>query len=343
MATDPREKLLDLVQSHRVTAVIYVAARLGLAELLRDGPRTVKELASRTQTDRDALARLLVALSTVGICSRVSEDRYLLTELGAGLDGAAERSFKNWVIFEGYMLARRWDGLLDSIMSGKTAAQLQDVGDNFDLMARTPEHVRIFNEAMTDLTRLVTHDLLQAYDFGTISHLMDVGGGSGQLMGAVAREYSNIKGTVFDLPRCANAANQHFGSLGLSDRLTFVAGDFFHAVPAVAEVIILKSIIHDWDDERSCIILGNCRRALPQKGRLLLVERAMPELPGADDAGRSCAMSDLNMLRGPGGRERTEREYYRLLTESGFRPTAVLRAGRFNLIESCLVEAARDA
>jgi hypothetical protein len=141
---------------------------------------------------------LLVALSTVGICSRV-EGRYLLNELGAGLDGAAERSFKNWVIFEGSMLIRRWEGLLDSIMSGKTAAQLQDVDDNFDLMSRTPEHVRIFNDAMTDLTRLVTHDLLQAYDLSTISHLMDVGGGSGELIGAVARAYSTIRGTAFDL------------------------------------------------------------------------------------------------------------------------------------------------
>ncbi|MHC2434093.1 methyltransferase [Bradyrhizobium sp. USDA 4451] len=336
MTTNPPERLLDLVQSHRVTAVIYVAARLGLAELLRDGPRTIDELASRTHTDRDALARLLVALSTVGICSRVGERRYLLTELGTGLDGAAGRSFKNWVIFEGSMLTKRWDGLLDSIMSGKTASQLQDVEDNFDLMARSPEHVRIFNEAMTDLTRLVTHDLLEAYDFGAISHLTDVGGGSGELMGAVARAYPAIRGTVFDLPRCADAANQCFERLGISDRVGFVAGDFFHVVPAVADAIILKSIIHDWDDERSRIILGNCRKALPQKGRLLLVERAMPELPGTDDAGRSCAMSDLNMLRGPGGRERTEREYCRLLTESGFRPIAVLRAGRFNLTESRL-------
>jgi ubiquinone/menaquinone biosynthesis C-methylase UbiE len=336
MTTNPPEQLLDLVQSHRVTAVIYVAARLGLAELLRDGPRTVEELASRTHADRDALARLLVALSTVGICSRVGEGRYMLNELGAGLDGAAERSFKNWVIFEGSMLVRRWEGLLDSIMSGKTAAQLQDVDDNFDLMARTPEHVRIFNEAMTDLTRLVTHDLLKAYDFGTISHLMDVGGGSGELMGAVARAYSTIRGTVFDLPRCANTAKQHFERLGISDRVGFVAGDFFQSVHATGDAIILKSIIHDWDDERGCIILKNCRQALPPDGRLLLVERSMPESPGTDDADRSCAMSDLNMLRGPGGRERTEREYYWLLTESGFRPTALHRAGRFNLIESCL-------
>ncbi|WP_177248803.1 methyltransferase [Bradyrhizobium sp. Ghvi] len=221
-------------------------------------------------------------------------------------------------------------------MSGKTAAQLQDIDDNFELMARSPEHVRIFNEAMTDLTRLVTHDLRQAYDFGMISHLMDVGGGSGELMGVVALVYSTIRGTVFDLPRCADAANQHFGHLGISDRIDFVAGDFFHEVPAVSDAIIVKSIIHDWNDERSRSILGNCRKVLPQKGRLLLFERAMPELPSTDDAARSCAMSDLNMLRGPGGRERTEREYYRLLTESGFSPIAVLRADRFNLIVSRL-------
>lgn len=172
---DAPVKLLDLIQSHRVTAVIYVAARLGLAELLRDGAQTVDELAHATRADRDALARLLVALSTVGICSRVGEHHYSLTELGAGLDGTAEQSFKNWAVFEGHMLTKRWDGLLNSIMSGKTAAQLQNVDDNFDLMARTPEHVRMFNDAMADLTRLVTPDVLQAYDFSAVSHLMDVG------------------------------------------------------------------------------------------------------------------------------------------------------------------------
>jgi ubiquinone/menaquinone biosynthesis C-methylase UbiE len=333
---DAPVKLLDLIQSHRVTAVIYVAARLGLAELLRDGARTVDELAHATVADRDALARLLVALSTVGICSRVGERHYSLTELGAGLDGTAEQSFKNWAVFEGHMLTKRWDGLLNSIMSGKTAAQLQNVDDNFDLMARTPEHVRMFNDAMADLTRLVTPDVLQAYDFSAVSHLMDVGGGSGELIGAVAKQYDNIRGTVFDLPRCADAANQHFGRLGISDRVTFIAGDFFQSVPPMADAIILKSVIHDWDDGRSRVILKNCRQALPASGRLLLVERWMPESPKVNDADRSCAMNDLNMLRGPGGRERTEEEYQRLLTESGFRPITVHRAGRFNLVESCV-------
>jgi len=172
----PILKLLDLIQSHRVTAVIYVAAKLGIAELLRDGPQTLDELAKATGADKDALGRLLTALSTLGICSLAGEDRYSLTEIGAGLDGDAEHSFKHWAIFEGEMLSKRWNGMLESIMTGKTAAEIQNVANSFDLMARVPENVSIFNAAMTDMTRLVTPDVLRVYDFGAISHLMDVGG-----------------------------------------------------------------------------------------------------------------------------------------------------------------------
>src|SRR5260370_32327059 len=141
-STRPILRLLDLIQSHRVTAVIYVAAKLGIAELLRDRPRALDELAKATGADKDALGRLLTALSTVGICSLAGEDRYSLTELGAGLDGDAEHSFKHWAIFEGQLLSKSWNGMLESIMTGKTAAQILNVANSFDLMARTPEYVR---------------------------------------------------------------------------------------------------------------------------------------------------------------------------------------------------------
>ncbi len=181
---------------------------------------------------------------------------------------------------------------------------------------------------------VVTPEVLRAYDFGAISHLMDVGGGSGELIGAVAKKYPNIRGTVFDLPRCAEAANRHFDRLAISDRAGFLAGDFFQSIPSGTDAIILKSVIHDWNDERCCIILRNCHQALPKDGKLLLVERLMPESPGVSNEDRAHVMSDLNMLRGPGGRERTEKQYHRLLTESGFRPTSLHPAGRFNVIES---------
>ena len=173
------------------------------------------------------------------------------------------------------------------------------LANSFELMGRTPENVDKFNAAMTELTRLVTPDILRSYDFSGISHLMDVGGGSGELLGAVAQQNRKLRGTVFDLPRCADAASRHLRQIGISDRVEFVAGDFFKSVPAIADAIILKSVIHDWNDARSISILQNCHQALPKGGKLLLVERLMPEAPDANDEDKAHALSDLNMLRGP--------------------------------------------
>ena len=327
-------RLFDLMQSHRVTAVIYVAARLGLAELLRDGPQTLGKLAAATGAEERALGRMLVVLSTIGLCSRVGEDSYALTEVGACLDGEAEPSLKGWAIFEAEILSKSWSGMLESVMTGKTAAQLQGLANSFDLMGRAPDIVDKFNAAMTELTRLVTPDILRSFDFSGISHLMDVGGGSGELLGAIAQQNRKLRGTVFDLPRCAEAASKHLQQIGISDRVAFVAGDFFEAVPAIADAIILKSVIHDWNDARSISILRNCREALPSNGKLLLVERLMPETPAATDEDKAHALSDLNMLRGPGGLERTKGQYRELLEQSGFDLVTIYPAGRFNVIEA---------
>ena len=327
-------KLLDLIQSHRITAVIYVAAKLGIADLLRDGPRSLDQLAGATATNRAALGRLLTALSTVGICARIAPHYYSLTELGSALDASADQSFKAWAIFEGEMLSRSWSGLLETIVTGKTAAQLQGFDNSFQLMSRSVDNIATFNAAMADLTRLVTPDVLSALDFSGISHLMDVGGGSGELIGAVATRYPGLRGTVFDLPRCQAAAEDHLQRIGVGDRARFVAGDFFDTIPPASDAILLKSVIHDWDDERACVILRNCHRALPKQGRLLLVERLMPETPTVSDVDRAQAMSDLNMLRGPGGLERSERQYRRLLDQSGFRCLSIGSAGRFSVIDA---------
>ncbi|MFB9266759.1 methyltransferase [Bradyrhizobium erythrophlei] len=326
--------LLDLIQSHRITATIYVAAKLGIADLLSSGAKPFDDLAAATGADRCALARLLAALSTIGICERTEHDHYALTATGAALASTARPSFKAWAIFEGEMLSRSWAGMLETIMTGKTAAQLRGFNSSFDMMATAPDQVRIFNAAMADLTGLVTADLLNAYDFGRFSHLMDVGGGSGELIGAVLMRYPQIRGTIFDLARCAADANAHLAELKMTDRANFLAGDFFVSVPGIADVIILKSVIHDWDDERSHAILHNCRQALPARGTLLLVERIMPEALLACDEHKSHALSDLNMLRGPGGQERAEVQYRELLRRAGLRTASITPAGRFAVIEA---------
>jgi DNA-binding HxlR family transcriptional regulator len=327
-------RLLDLIQSHRVTAVIYVAAKLGIADLLREGPRSLDQLATATGAQQGALGRLLAALSAVGICVRVPPDGYSLTELGLALDGSADRSVKAWAIFEGEMLSKSWSGMLESIMTGKTAAQLQGFDSSFELMSRSPENIGIFNAAMADLTRLVTPDILHAFDFSQISHLMDVGGGTGELIGAIAKQYPNIRGIVFDLPRCEPTAQEHLQRLGVSDRAMFVSGNFFETIPSIADAIILKSVIHDWNDEHSSRIFRNCHRALPRDGTLLLVERVLPEMPTASDVDKAHIMSDLNMLCGPGGLERSERQYRLLLEQTGFCQKSLVSAGLFSVIEA---------
>lgn len=326
-------KLLHLVQSQRVTAIIYVAAKLGIAELLRDGSRLLGELTEATGADEQALRRLLAALSTIGFCT-VAEERYALTELGACLDGTAPQSLKNWTLFEGQFLAKSWTGLLDSIMSGKSGAQLLGLENSFDLMGRDPEMVGIFNAAMMEGTRLRIPDILRAYNFGAFDHLMDVGGGSGELLSAIAGQYAHIRGTIFDLPRCAESATGHLRRIGLGERVKFVAGDFFQTIPSIADVIVMKHIVHDWNDERSLTILTNCRQALPANGVLLLVERIMPEFPSVSEEHRDQTLADLLMLRGPGGLERTEKQYAWLFREAGFTHTATYPAGRLSVIEA---------
>jgi hypothetical protein len=152
--------------------------------------------------------------------------------------------------------------------------------------------------------------------------------------GAVARKYPHIRAIVFDPPICEEAAILHLQRAGVSDRTSFAAGDFFEVIPNLADAIILKGVSHDWNDERSSVILQNCRRALPDNGTVLLVERMMPEAPGTTAEDRAHAMSDLNILRGARGLERTEQQYRHLLNESVFRPVAVHPAGRFSVIKA---------
>lgn len=337
----PGTRLLDLVAGHRVTAVIHAAARLGIADQLAGGPLDSAELAARTGTHAPSLRRLLRALVTVGVCDQVDGgaggERFALTALGAPLARDAAGSVRDWVLFEGTMLASSWGGLLDSVRTGRTATELagEDGGRRFALLARDPADARLFNDAMVALTRLSLPPVLAALDLTGAGRVTDVGGGFGELLAAILLASPAVRGTVLDLPHCAEGARRLLAGAGLADRACFVAGDFFVEVPTGADALVLKSIVHDWNDERARLLLENCRRALRPGARLLLVERLMPERLAAGDAEhRSVALSDLNMLRGPGGRERTLEAYRALLKAAGLSLGRVAPAGRFSVLEA---------
>ncbi|HZP44891.1 MAG TPA: methyltransferase [Candidatus Binataceae bacterium] len=327
-------ELYDLIESYRTTVIIYVAARLGIADILAHGAKGAGELAQATGAHESSLRRLMRGLIAIGICTQTADGRFELTPTGRPMAASADRSMKAWALFEGGMLYRGWEAMLDSIRAGKTAAELAGVDNYFELMARNPEAVEVFNAAMLSLTNRILPAVLEAFDFSGITRLMDVGGGYGQLLCAILKQHQSLRGVVFDLPRCAEGAKKQIAEAGVGTRAEFSAGNFFESVPGGADAIVMKSIIHDWNDERSIKILRNCRQALPARGKLLLVERLMPERLEANADHRAVVTGDLNMLRGPGGCERTESEYRELLGKGGFRLTRVAEAGRVNVIES---------
>ncbi len=327
--------LIDLVDGHRVTAAIYVAAKLGIADLLLDGSKSAPELARLTDAHERSLHRLMRALVKLAICTETSDGKFGLTEMGTHLAAKSERSLKDWVLLEGGPLRAGWGELGESIRTGKTADELRGLGsERFEVLAKTKD-AGLFNEAMLSITRMTVPGVLSAYDFSGISTLMDVGGGLGELMCAILKKYPAMRGIVFDLPHCADRARKNFADAGVADRCEFIAGNFFESVPAAgADAIVMKSIIHDWNDERCVRILQNCRRVLASGARLMLVDKVMPEKVEPGGGNLFVFLDDLNMLRGPGGCERTPSEFRALLASGGFGMRRVVPAGRYSVIEA---------
>jgi len=327
--------LLDLTTGHRVTTIIYVAAKLGIADLLFEGSKTAAELSRLTDTHERSLLRLMRGLVVLAICTEAADGGFQLTEMGTRLAAKSERSLKPWALFEGEMQrVVAWSGLIESIRTGKTADELAGLGlERFERLAET-KNAGVFNQAMVAMTRVALPALLAACDFSGVSTLMDVGGGVGELMNAILEKYRSMRGIVFDLPHCAEGARQNLAAAGVAERAEFIGGSFFESVPRGADAIVLKSILHNWNDERCARILQNCRSALKRGDRLTVIDRILPRKvePKADHL--EAVLSDLSMLRGIGGGERTESEHRELLGESGFRVTRIVPAGRYSLIEA---------
>ena len=326
--------LLGLVEGHRTTAVIYVAAKLAIADLLFDGPKTAAQLAHLTDTHERSLRRFMRGLVALAICTETADGKFALTRMGSHLAVKSEWPLKAWALLEGGMMRAKWSELIESIRTGKTADALAGLGpERFQVIAKTKD-AGLFNEAMVSMTRLTIPHILTAYDFGDIPVLMDVGGGLGELMGAVLKKRSAMRGIVFDLPHCAEGARKTLSDAGVSDRCEFIGGSFFESVPSGADAIVMKSILHDWNDERCIRILHNCRCVLQRDARLIVIDRVMPEEPELNADNISVVMSDLNMLSGAQGCERTEGEFRDLLAKGGFRMECVVPAGRYAVIEA---------
>lgn len=317
----PPQALLQMLTSYRVSQSIYVAAKLRIADLLNDGPRSSDELAKSSGSDSRALYRLLRMLASVGIFAEVDQGCFTLTPLAALLQTGAPGSLRAYAIMNGEdWFWRPWGELLYSVKTGKTAFDHVCGMGIFKYLAQHPEAAEIFNEAMTGFT-LTSTAVVAAYDFSGINTLIDVGGGQGALLAAILKANPQLRGVLFDLPSVIEGAKSLIEAEGVAERCELVAGDFFESVPGGAVAYILKFVIHDWDDDRAVTILKNCHRAVVEDGKLLVVEMVIP--PGNEPFYGKLA--DLNMLvLSGGGRERTEAEYRALFATAGFKLTKII-------------------
>lgn len=312
--------LLRMMTGYWVSKALNVSAELGVADLLRDGPRTSDELAAACGAHPPTLYRLLRALSSVGVFAEGEERRFALTPLAELLRSDVPGSMRALARMYGSEQYRAWDGLLDSVRTGEPAFDRTFGASYFDYLGRNPEAGAVFNEAMTGWTTQVTDAVVAAYEFVGMNTVVDVGGGHGLLLATILRAHPAMRGVLFDLPQVIAGARPLLEAAGVADRCAAVGGDFFASVPDGGETYILAQILHDWDDERCRVILENCRRAMRPEGKLLVVEQVLP--PANEPAFGKWL--DLHMLVLLTGRERTEAEYRALLRASGFELTGVI-------------------
>jgi hypothetical protein len=311
----PVSTLGRLLMGAQVSQAIHVAAKLGIADLLSDGPRTSEELAAETGAHAESLYRLLRALASVDVFREDEEQRFALTPVGELLRPDVPGSLHGWAAFVGRPYIRAaWSDLEHSIRTGETAFRHVHGTDVWSYRAEYPEESEIFDRAMESLTGSSNRALLDAYDFARFETVADVGGGNGALLAALLGHYPAMRGILFDQPHVVANARSTLAAAGVAGRCTVVAGSFFEEVPTGADAYAMKSILHDWDDPEAGAILRVCRSAMAASARLLLVERIV----GAANEDPRTKFSDLNMLVAPGGRERTIEEWRTLLESAGF-------------------------
>lgn len=320
----PQAQLQEMVRGFWKSRVIVSAIRLGLADLMARGPRPFADLAAEANCDADGVHRLLRALVSIGISIDAGGGRFGLTPLGEMLRSDVPGSMRGAVLHFGGMMYDAWANLAECVRTGKSARALEGQNHAFDLFSADPKAAAIFNSAMAQNTRIVAAAVVKAYDFSGIGKLVDVGGGYGQLLATILRANPAMHGTVFDMEHAAEGARRELAAAGVADRCEVVVGDFFKGVPAGADAYIMKSIIHDWNDERAIAILKSCRHAAGARAKVLLVERVVPERVTVAPEDQATTMLDLNMLVGPGGRERTEAEYAKLFEAAGLRLARVV-------------------
>ena len=323
------EALLQMITGFWTSQAILAAAKLGIADLVKDEPKSCEALAQSTGVRSQALVRLLRALASVGVFREEADGRFGSTPLAGYLQTGVPGSMQAFALLQEYQYDP-WGALLHSMQTEETAFKAVFGQELFPYLTAHPAAASVFDEAMTNITTQVAEAVVAAYDFAPFGTLVDVGGGAGALLTAILTAYPALRGVLFDVPHVAEDTRQRIAAAGLGERCDIEAGDFFQAVPQGGDAYLLRWIIHDWDDERAVAILKRCHQAMTTQSKLLVIEAVLP----TGNAPFFHKWMDLTMMVITGGRERTEAEYRALFEAAGFQLTQIIpTASEMSVIE----------
>jgi SAM-dependent methyltransferase len=311
----PALMLRQLLRGHWLSMCVCVIARLRIARHLAEGPQDVETLARAAGVVPEGLYRVLRALATVGVFQEVEPRRFALTDVGRCLpdiEGVAG------AIIDLFWPA--WGRLEAALRTGEEAFQLAHGLDFYHFLEANSDGARVFGEAMAQQVVETAQAVLAHYDFSRFTHIVDVGGGTGQLLTAILGATPAARGVVFDRPASAAAAAERIAALGLGARCEFRGGSFFDEVPSGGDAYLVSRVLQDWSDEQALVLLGHIRRAMAPHGKLLIID----VVPPSGTAPAPGKIYDVMMMVGPGGQTRTEDQFRSLVERAGFRLQRVL-------------------
>lgn len=308
-----RQQLMEMVVGHVPARALQVAAMLGLADQVLDGTDTAEGLAAAAGIDRWRMQRFMRVLIALGIFTR-SGKTYHLTERGRYLAASDPDNIAAWTRMQGYFYLA-YQELQAVLKTGQPGYEIATGRRHFDAMADMPDFATSFDLGMNQMMVPETLAMIEKFDFGRFSHLMDVGGGNGYVLIHALESNPQLEGVLFDLPDVVERAGMRIAESPANDRCTAIGGSFFEPLPKALDAILLRHIIHDWTEEEALVILGHCRDALPSGGTLLIAEALIED----SDHLTVPIRLDLSMMTFYNGAERTLEEYRDLLEKAGLR------------------------
>ncbi|HTM10724.1 MAG TPA: methyltransferase [Verrucomicrobiae bacterium] len=323
--TVPSMAMLQMISAFRSSRAIYVAAKLGLADLLKDRPKSREELAQATGTHASSLYRVMRMLASIGIFAEVEEGLFALTPLAATLLSDAPGSLRAGALSTlGEVSYQTWGEIMHTVLTGRPAFDYVFGMGVWDYRAEHPEVAKTFDEAMANNIEHYNVAVLAEYPFSVFKNIVDVGGGDGSFLIALLKTNPAMNGVLFDLPHVAEKAKRRIAEADLVSRCEVVAGDVFTSVPQGGDAYVLSRLINAFENERAVAVLKACHKAMGGNSKLLLVQRVLPDRVEKSSTAQAVTVMDLQMMVNTGGCERTEAEHRALAESAGFRVTKVV-------------------